>query len=117
MLHKWKPSVALANLRQILETLDSEKVPFQGPLKTGEGACLDPGQFPNQPSISSLSEAQNEINQAISNRFTISQFLIGAVTKGGAPDYIVLEVFNCMAILLEDNKALAQQVKEREEIS
>jgi hypothetical protein len=112
---QWKPSVALANLRQILETLDSEKFPFKN-LSKPEKELVWTLASSLISLISSLSEAQNEINQAISNRFTISQFLIGAVTKGEAPDYIVLEVFNCMAILLEDNKALAQQVKEREEI-
>jgi hypothetical protein len=65
--------------------------------------------------ISSLSEAQDEINKAITNRVAISQFLVNLVGNDATPNYIVCEVFGCLAVLLEDNATLATDLIERED--
>jgi hypothetical protein len=65
--------------------------------------------------ISSLSEAQDEINQAITNRVVISQFLVDLVANNATPNYILCEVFSCLSVLLEDNATLATKLMERED--
>jgi hypothetical protein len=60
--------------------------------------------------LSSLSEAQEEIVEAITKLPTIINFLFGLLAFDSTPTEVQVEVLSCLASLTEDNKALAQQV-------
>ncbi|TVY20235.1 putative ARM-like repeat-containing protein [Lachnellula arida] len=62
--------------------------------------------------LSSLSEAQDEIVEAISKISTIPNFLFGLLSFEPTPNEVQNEVLSCLATLLEDNKPLAELVVE-----
>ncbi|KAE9371158.1 hypothetical protein N431DRAFT_409595 [Stipitochalara longipes BDJ] len=99
--------------KSIIETLKSKDIPFSK-LSRSQQELVWTLTSSLITLISCLAEAQDEINQDISRRFTISQFLISLIADE-SPYYIVVEVLNCMGVLLEDNEELARQVVDDEE--
>ncbi|KAN0096095.1 hypothetical protein V8E51_014900 [Hyaloscypha variabilis] len=99
--------------KSIIETLKSKVVPFLK-LSNSQQKLVWTLTSSLITLISCLSEAGDEINQEISRRLTIRQFLISLIADE-SPDYIVVEGLNCMGGLLEDNEELAQQVVDGEE--
>ncbi|PQE10244.1 ARM-like repeat-containing protein [Rutstroemia sp. NJR-2017a WRK4] len=63
--------------------------------------------------LTSLSEADFEIVDAISKLSTIINFLFGLLSFDDAPTGIQNEALSCLAALTEDNKALAEFITEQ----
>ncbi|KAM3069489.1 hypothetical protein ACMFMG_005596 [Clarireedia jacksonii] len=63
--------------------------------------------------LTSLSEADFEIVDAISKLSTIINFLFGLLSFNGAPTEIQNEALSCLAALTEDNKALVEFITEQ----
>jgi hypothetical protein len=60
--------------------------------------------------VSSLSEAQDEIVEAISKRSTIINFLFGLLTYDLTPAETINEILSCLTALTEDNKPLVEEI-------
>lgn len=60
--------------------------------------------------LTSLSEAQDEIVQAITKRPIIAKFLFGLLLSKIAPVVVQHEVLSCLTALTEDNKDLCEQI-------
>jgi hypothetical protein len=60
--------------------------------------------------LSSLSEAQDEIVEAISKLHTIVNFLFGLLSFELTPAEVQNEILSCLTTLTEDNKPIVQQV-------
>jgi hypothetical protein len=115
MLHKAMLFIGtLAELKQIIQPLESQDPPFVKLLKSQQEVVWN---FTSSilSLISSLSEAQDEILQAISKLSSITNFLFGLLAFEATSDLTASEVLTCLTSLMEDNKPLAQKVAEHED--
>lgn len=62
--------------------------------------------------VTSLSESQDEIAEAITSRPTIVDFLFSLLDFDSTPTKIQSEVLSCLTSLTEDNKLLAERIVE-----
>lgn len=65
--------------------------------------------------VSSLSEAQDEIVEAISKLPTIINFLFGLLSFESSPTEVLNEVTSCLTAITEDNKPLAEQIAKKQD--
>jgi hypothetical protein len=100
-------------LKQIVQTLQSEDAPFPRLPKPQQEVVWT---FTSSiiSLISSLSEAQDEIVEAITKLSSISNFLFGLLAFEATPAQTASEVLACLTALMEDNKVLAQKVVDYE---
>ncbi|TVY35906.1 putative ARM-like repeat-containing protein [Lachnellula occidentalis] len=98
-------------VKTIIQTVESQDPPFSklpGPQQTLVWTLTSSAIG----LLSSLSEAQDEIVEAISKISTIPNFLFGLLSFEPTPSEVQNEVLSCLATLLEDNKPLAELVVE-----
>jgi hypothetical protein len=94
---------------KIIQTLESQETPLSKLPKAQQEILWNlTNSIINL--LSSLSEAQDEIVEAITNLPTISNFLFGLLAFDSSPREVQNEVLSCLVALTEDNKPLSQQI-------
>ncbi|RAL65731.1 hypothetical protein DID88_005399 [Monilinia fructigena] len=101
-------------IKSIIETIDSKDIPLSKLPKPQQGLLW------NLTSsvitiLTSLSEADIEIVEAISKISTIINFLFGLLSLDTTPLEIHNEVLSCLAALTEDNKTLVEFITEQKD--
>lgn len=96
-------------LAQVIQTIESTDVPFANLPKSHQELAW------NLTSslislLSSLSEAQDEIVEAVSKLPTVLNFLFGLLAFELTPPEVSNEVLSCLTTLTEDNKPTVQQI-------
>ena len=96
---------------QIIQTIESQDAPFATLPKAQQNLVWNlTGSLISL--LSSLSEAQEEIVEAISRIPTIPNFLFGLLSFESTPNEVQNEVLSCLATLAEDNKPLVELIVE-----
>jgi hypothetical protein len=96
---------------QIIQTIESQEAPFSKLPKAQQSLVWNlTGSLVSL--LSSLSEAQDEIVEAISRIPTILNFLFGLLSFETTPNEIQGEVLSCLATLAEDNRPLVEGIVE-----
>ncbi|TVY83599.1 putative ARM-like repeat-containing protein [Lachnellula suecica] len=98
-------------VKTIIQTIESQDVPFSK-LPTPQQSLVWSLTGSLISLISSLSEAQDEIVEAISKLATIPNFLFGLLSFEPTPLEIQNEALSCLATLVEDNKPLVETIVE-----
>ncbi|QSZ28729.1 hypothetical protein DSL72_003231 [Monilinia vaccinii-corymbosi] len=101
-------------IKSIIETIDSKDTPLSKIPKPQQDLLW------NLTSsvitlLTSLSEADIEIVEAISKISTIINFLFGLLSLDATPLEIINEALSCLAALTEDNKALVEFITEQKD--
>ncbi|KAK0119801.1 hypothetical protein ONS95_011233 [Cadophora gregata] len=97
-------------MKTIVQTIESPDVPF-AKLPAAQQEILWNLTSSIITLVTSLSEAQEEIAEAISKNSTIITFLFGLLVFS-TPSHVQNEVLACLTVLTEDNHLLDQQVVE-----
>lgn len=101
------------NFLQIIQTIESQDVPFSKLPQPQQSLVWSlTGSIVNL--LSSLSEAQEEIVEAITKLPTIPNFLFGLLSFEHTTIEVQNEVLSCLATLVEDNRPLGEQISENE---
>ena len=101
----------MLTISQIIQTIESQETPLTKLPKPQQDLVWSlTSSVINL--LSSLSEAQDEIVEAISKIPTITNFLFGLLAFESTPTEIQNEVLSCLTALAEDNKPLAERVVE-----
>ncbi|KAF4636170.1 hypothetical protein G7Y89_g1920 [Cudoniella acicularis] len=115
-IHLYRQDILTAiegTVKTIIQTIESQDVPFTKLPKPQQSLAW--GLTSSIVSlISSLSEAQDEIVEAISKLSTITNFLFGLLSFDSTPNDVQNEVLSCLMALTEDNKPLIQQITEKD---
>jgi hypothetical protein len=102
------------NCEKIIQTISSQDTPFSQVPKAEQTLVWSlTGSIVNL--LASLSEAQEEIVEAISRISSIVQFLFGLLSYDLAPTEVQNEALSCLTALTEDNKPLVQNIVENKE--
>jgi hypothetical protein len=103
-----------ANYEKIIQTISSQDPPFSQVPKAEQTLVWSlTGSIVNL--LASLSEAQEEIVEAISRISSIVHFLFGLLSYDLAPTEVQNEALSCLTALTEDNKPLVQKIVENKE--
>ncbi|CAG8962331.1 hypothetical protein HYFRA_00005386 [Hymenoscyphus fraxineus] len=111
-IHLYRQDVLTAiegTIKTVIQTIESTEVPFSSLPKPHQELAW------NLTSslislLSSLSEAQDEIVEAVSKLPTILNFLFGLLAFELTPREVSNEVLSCLTTLTEDNKPTVQQI-------
>ncbi|KAH6676736.1 hypothetical protein B0J14DRAFT_360030 [Halenospora varia] len=115
-IHLYRQDVLTAiegTVKTIIQTIESQDQPFTKLPKPQQALVWNlTNSIVNL--ISSLSEAQDEILEAISKLSTLTNFLFGLLSFDPTTKDVQNEVLSCLMALTEDNERLVQEITDND---